>query len=173
MRNFPRRLKENSSNTFSLLTERIGMHDLIFIRCERHLLYSVKDLRFHVSACKSLSRAVGWMECSGRVFPSSLCLGRRNKVRKAHSRWWEEKLLSCRRKKVLRAFSAKFSNFFIIWIMNSNFYLLTIYFFKYTSNKLSISFKYYFFIHSLFIFYFFLNNYTSSNIFLFNTRLLL
>ena len=48
-----------------------------------------------------------------------------------------------------RATPAVQSNFCIIWLMNSNFYLLTIHFFKYTFNRLSISFKYYFFIHSL------------------------
>ena len=59
----------------------------------------------------------------------------------------------------LRASSVKSPNFCTIWRMNSNFYLLATHFFKYTSNRFSISFKYYFFINYLFFF----NNYTSSN----------
>ena len=55
-----------------------------------------------------------------------------------------------------RASLAKFLNFYIIWKINSDFYFLTIYFFKYILNRFSIlffiSFKYYFFIYYLFIF---------------------
>ena len=59
-----------------------------------------------------------------------------------------------------RAFLADSPNFCIIWRMNSGFYLLAIYFFKYTFQQIlylfSISFKYYFFILFLFFLYSFL-----------------
>ena len=50
--------------------------------------------------------------------------------------------------------------------MNSNFYLLTTHFFKYTFQQILYHIIFSFIIYSFF------NNYTSSNIFLFNTLLL-
>ena len=66
-------------------------------------------------------------------------------------------------------------NFYTVWTINSNIYLLPINFFKYTFQQIfyhfSISFKYYFFINSLFIFnlyLFFL--YSFSTIIFFNKK---
>ena len=56
----------------------------------------------------------------------------------------------------LRASLAVCLNFCTVWTMNSDIYLLPTHFFKYTFQQIlypfSISFKYYFFIHSLFFF---------------------
>ena len=69
----------------------------------------------------------------------------------------------------IRASLTESVNFCTIWRMNSDFYLYLLIFSNTLSNRLSISFKYYFFIHYLFFF----NNYTSSNIFLFNTLIII
>jgi len=66
---------------------------------------------------------------------------------------------------------------FLYCLDNKQWYLTFTYLFfqiHFSTDSLffSILFKYYFFIYSLFIIYSFFNNYTSSNIFLFNTWLL-
>ena len=70
----------------------------------------------------------------------------------------------------IRASPVACLNFYTVWTMNSDIYFLPTYFFKYTFQQIlyhfSISFKYYFFIHSLLFFnllfilpLFILNNY--------------
>ena len=58
---------------------------------------------------------------------------------------------------IFRASPAVSLCFCIVWTVNSNIYLLHTYFFKYIFQQIlylfSISFKYYFFIHYLFIFW--------------------
>ena len=76
--------------------------------------------------------------------------------------------------KVLRASLAGSANFSTVWRMNSDFYLYVTFNFIY--SLFQIHFPTEFLSHSLshlniifsFIIYYFFNNYTSSNIFLFN-----
>ena len=70
---------------------------------------------------------------------------------------------------ILRASPVESANFYTVWRMNRDFYLYLPTFSNTLSNRLSISFKYYFFIHYLF----FLITTHLPTFFLFNTLIII